>query len=204
MPRLKDHLLARALGLAYDGDEREFTDEDHDTIAIVNDRLYQHSVLRVNYTSYDMRRQQDSINTRTQADVMVLSQENATSDHPAHPYWYARVIGIFHCMVHHHGHSSEPKRMDFLWVRWLGLDTVAPGGWDRKCLHSVGFIPEDDPAAFGFLDPEQIVRGVHLIPAFARGHTSERLGPSIARQPTENDEDWDGYYVNMYVFFIIF
>ena len=99
------------------------------------------------------------------------------SDHPAHPYWYARVIGIFHCMVHHHGHSSEPKRMDFLWVRWLGLDTVAPGGWDRKRLHSVGFIPEDDPAAFGFLDPEQIVRGVHLIPAFARGHTSKLLGP---------------------------
>ena len=53
----------------------------------------------------------------------------------------------------------------------------------------------------GFLDPEQVIRGVHLIPTFARGHTSERLGPSITCQPTENDEDWEGYYINMYVFY---
>ncbi|ETW82442.1 hypothetical protein HETIRDRAFT_426127 [Heterobasidion irregulare TC 32-1] len=43
--------------------------------------------------------------------------------------------------------------------------------------HSVAFIPEDYPAMFSFLDPEQIIRGVHLIPAFAQEHTSERLGP---------------------------
>ncbi|ETW80523.1 hypothetical protein HETIRDRAFT_418527 [Heterobasidion irregulare TC 32-1] len=65
--------------------------------------------------------------------------------------------------------------------------------------HSVAFIPEDDPAAFGFLDPEQIIRSVHLIPAFAREHTSERLGSSITRQPAENDEDWEGYHINMFV-----
>ena len=76
-----------------------------------------------------------------------------------------------------------------------------PGGWDRKRLHSVVFIPEDDPTAFSFLDPKQVIRSVHLIPTFARGHTSERLGLSIAHQPTENDEDWEGYYINMYVFY---
>ncbi|ETW75354.1 hypothetical protein HETIRDRAFT_430757 [Heterobasidion irregulare TC 32-1] len=153
LPRLKDHLLAHMLGLAYNGDKY----------------------------------------------VTVLSQEDGTPDNPMHPYWYARVVGIFHCMVHHHGHSSEPKQLDFLWVRWFGLDTDAPGGWDLKWLHSVAFIPEDNPAAFGFLDPKQIIRGIHLIPAFARGHTSEQLGPSISRQPAENDEDWEGYYINMFV-----
>ncbi|ETW74958.1 hypothetical protein HETIRDRAFT_332168, partial [Heterobasidion irregulare TC 32-1] len=65
--------------------------------------------------------------------------------------------------------------------------------------HSVAFIPEDDPAAFGFLDPEQIICSVHLIPAFAHEHTSERLGSSITQQPAENDEDWEGYHINMFV-----
>ena len=142
-----------------------------------------------------MRRQQDSVNPRTHADVIVLAHEDDT----AHPFWYARVIGVFHAMVYHRGHSSAPQRMDFLWVRWFGLDTDAPGGWARKRLHSVSFIPGDDEGAFGFLDPQEVIRGVHLIPAFARGHTSERLGPSIACQEREADEDWEGYYVNMYV-----
>ncbi|ETW76921.1 hypothetical protein HETIRDRAFT_422272 [Heterobasidion irregulare TC 32-1] len=112
---------------------------------------------------------------------------------------YVHVIGIFHCMVHHHGHSSEPKQMDFLWVCWFSLDTNAPGGWDCKQLHSVAFIPEDDLAMFGFLDPKQIIRSVHVIPAFACGHISEQLRPSIAQQPAKNDEDWERYYINMFV-----
>ncbi|KAF8235256.1 hypothetical protein L208DRAFT_1257852, partial [Tricholoma matsutake] len=51
--------------------------------------------------------------------------------------------------------------------------------------------------AFGFLDPADVIRGVHMIPAFAYGTTSEFLGPSIARQQCENDEDWVYYYVSM-------
>ncbi|KAG1896093.1 uncharacterized protein F5891DRAFT_1193535 [Suillus fuscotomentosus] len=57
----------------------------------------------------------------------------------------------------------------------------------------------DEPGAFGFLNPHQIICGVHLIPAFAYGHTDELLLPSIARPLHENNEDWKFYYVNMFV-----
>jgi hypothetical protein len=60
----------------------------------------------------------------------------------------------------------------------------------------VGFIQGDAPGAFGFLDPQHVVRGVHLIPAFAHGRTEMLLPPSIARSTSDDNEDWTFYYVN--------
>jgi hypothetical protein len=197
LPRLKDHLLSRILNRPFDGDQPAFSDEDRSSITFVNNRLYKHKVLRVNYTTYDLRRCQDSMNPRTHADIMVLSHEDEEDESKRHPYWYARVIGIFHANVRHVGPnstSSEPQKMEFLWVRWFGRDLTYRAGWRAKRLHRLGF-DEQDP--FGFLDPNVVIRGVHLIPAFAHGRTSEKLPPSIARQPSENDEDWIYYYVAM-------
>ena len=73
LPRLKDHLLARARGLTYDGDEHTFSNSDRGCVNIKDDRIYHHSLLRVNYTTYDLRREQDTINPLTRADIMVLS-----------------------------------------------------------------------------------------------------------------------------------
>jgi hypothetical protein len=196
MPHLKDHLLARLSGQPYDGDEHTFTDTERAGIQFVNNRFYRHKVLRVNYTTYDMRRAQDSINPRTHADIMVLSHED-DPDGDVHPYWYARVIGIFHFIVRHVGSKSEPQRMDVLWVRWFGRDLTAPGGFQKRCLHRIGFLESDDVNAFGFLDPKEVVRAVHLIPCFADGRTSNLLGPSIARHSSDHDWDWIYYYVSM-------
>ncbi|KAI0280070.1 hypothetical protein BC826DRAFT_875634, partial [Russula brevipes] len=52
---------------------------------------------------------------------------------------------------------------------------------------------------FTFLDPDQIIRGVHLIPGFAHGKSSHALGPSLARLPSDKDEDWLYFYVNICV-----
>ncbi|KAH6911435.1 hypothetical protein BKA70DRAFT_1035591, partial [Coprinopsis sp. MPI-PUGE-AT-0042] len=52
MPDLFDHLLSR---LRPDADPNSFTDDDLDDIFIMNDTLYKHKVLRINYTTYDMR-----------------------------------------------------------------------------------------------------------------------------------------------------
>jgi hypothetical protein len=87
--------------------------------------------------------------------------------------------------------------MDFLWVCWYGCDMSAPGGFKTRRLHRIGFLPSDDINAFGFLDPEEVLRGVHLIPGFAHGRTAHLLGPSIARLQDENDEDWLYYYIGM-------
>lgn len=164
--------------------------------------MYYHKTLGINYTSYNLKRQKDVINS-SHPDVMVLSREDGED---IHPFWYARVVKIFHVFVYHRKSTSqtehiptesETQRMDVLWVRWFGLDTDARGGWSKKRLHGVSFIPWDEPGAFGFLDPSQVVRGVHIIPNFPRGRTDSRLPRSIARPEEEGDEDWDGLYVNM-------
>lgn len=160
---------------------------------------------RFNYTSYDARRIQDVVKPCSHADVMMLSHEDETSEAP-HPYWYARVVCIFYVFVRFRipGSSilTEPERFDILWVRWFGLDSVGSSGWAARRLHMLGFLPSDDSSgpAFGFIDPTQVIRGVHLIPAFSYGTTEEFLGPdkSIAYQhPELRNRDYVAYYVGM-------
>ena len=200
VPRLKDHILARLLSKEYDGDEQEYTHAERNSVQIQDNRIYSHRTLRVNYTSYDLRHHQDVINAASHPDVMVLSSEDGED---VHPFWYARVVKIFHLFVCHRGAApkmehtqTEHQRMDVLWVRWFGLDTDARGGWSKKRLHGISFIPGDEPGTFGFLDPAQVIRGVHLIPNFPRGQTDMRLPPSIVRPAGDDNNDWDSFYVN--------
>jgi hypothetical protein len=73
-------------------------------VTFVGNRIYRHKVIRINHTTYDGRRNQDSLNPRTHADFMVLAHEDDTDDNStAHPYWYGRIIGIFHTCVKHTG-----------------------------------------------------------------------------------------------------
>ncbi|KAJ7587294.1 hypothetical protein C8J56DRAFT_1083768 [Mycena floridula] len=190
IPHLKAHLLQRITGQTDD-----FTAAELSTVEIQNNRIFSHQVLRINYTTYDVRRDQDSINARTRSDIMVLSGEGGES----YPYWYARVFGIYHAMVRRRG-ETEFVQMDFLWVRWFGLDEDYDFGFAAKRLPRIGYLDaNNDPTAFGFIDPASTLRAVHLIPGFAHGQTSELLPPSIARRPDENDEDYNRYYVNMFV-----
>jgi len=178
------------------GEELEFTQAQRNALCIINNRIYRHKVLRINYTTYNLRRAQDSLNPRTHSDIMVLSHEDIEN---AHPYWYARIIEIFHIDVRYSGPeiANQPKRIDFLWVRWFARHTHTRCGWAVRRLPRVGFYPHSDPNAFGFLDPGDVIRAVHLIPAFCFSRTKELLPPSIARRKSDNNEDWDWYYVNM-------
>jgi len=159
-------------------------------------------VLRVNYTTYDVRRDQDSMNPRTSADVMVLSPETGRR---AHPFWYARVLGVFHARILHTGPSATNRsiqHMEFLWVRWFGIDPDHRYGRRVARLPKIGFVPDSDPLAFGFLDPSLVLRGCHLIPAFNDGRTFDLLTAShTAARPPDEDGDWVAFYVNMYVLF---
>ena len=51
--------------------------------------------------------------------------------------------------------------------------------------------------AFGFLDPAQMVWGVHLIPCFSEELIGDFLESSIAWLPDKGNLDWRCYYVNM-------
>jgi hypothetical protein len=88
--------------------------------------------------------------------------------------------------------------MDVLFVRWFGLDSI--GGWRAQQMHSVGFLPDTDTLgpAFGFLDPDEVIRMVHLIPDFVSGRTQDLLSrPSVAIQTPHADGEYKQYYVGM-------
>lgn len=185
------------MGHTSDDDKRTYTNNERDTVEILNNRLYKHKAMRVNYTTYDMRREQDTINPRTRPDIMLLSHEDEGDSY--HPYWYARVLGIFHVNIIHTGQNSRiphVQRVEFLFIRWFGRDLGHEGGWSARRLHRVGFLSADSPGAFEFIDPFDIIRGVHMIPGFAYGKISE-LGKSVAQRPANDDEDWLYYYVGM-------
>ncbi|KAF9032603.1 hypothetical protein BJ165DRAFT_1604790 [Panaeolus papilionaceus] len=156
LPRLRDHIFGRLLNQQYDGDDNPFSSAEHA------------QTMRINYTTYDMRREraahqreQDTINPRTNPNIMVLSPD-----------------GIYHVLVVHQDLQPQPKLMHFLWIRWYGLEPSRhyKFGWKARRLPRVGFVDDsdDDPMAsptFGFIDPANVIRAVHLIPAFHHEHT---------------------------------
>ena len=160
-------------------------------VVVQRGRIYQHHLFRVNYTTYDVRRAQDTINPRTNhRDIMLLA-----SSESAHPFLYARVLGIFHANVIYTGQGAKdylPRRVEFLWVRWFEAVDV-PAGWEHAALDSLRFVPMTQDDAYGFVDPTDVIRACHLIPVFSKG----RIHPNGVVSRSERDEaDWKNYYVN--------
>ncbi|KAJ8461909.1 hypothetical protein ONZ51_g11242 [Trametes cubensis] len=108
---LRNHILSR-FNVALPPGEEDYTITDRSRIVFVKNRIYWHRVLRVNYTTYDRRRTQESINPRTHGDVLLLATNKSEGDHP---YWYARIVKIFHVNARMLGaFDEEPKRIDVL------------------------------------------------------------------------------------------
>ncbi|KAK7684228.1 hypothetical protein QCA50_012552 [Cerrena zonata] len=202
--KLHDHILGQLTRREFDGDDHnDFTDADRNSLRIADVRIFSVSRFQVNYTTYDVRRDQDSLNPSRQCNVMVNSPETAAG---AHPFWYAQVLGVFHTSA-----SVFPSRestlrpisstpIQFLWVRWYGIEPGNRSGFRHSRLPKIGFVPQDDKFAFGFLDPSVVIRGCHLIPAFAMGKTGRLLRAGIstvARKPGQR-KDWVNYYVGMF------
>ncbi|KAG5634064.1 hypothetical protein H0H81_003567 [Sphagnurus paluster] len=158
-------------------------------------------LLRVNYTTYDIRRASDTISPRTHCHVMVCSPKIGPN---THPFWYAQVLGVFHADVLHRGpRSDDPDKrhhMQFLWVRWLGLEPGYRSGCQFARLPKVGFVPDSNPYTFGFLNPSDVIRGAHIIPAFAADKTLELLAAqhTVARA-LNSTKDWVNFYINIFV-----
>ncbi|KAG2351254.1 hypothetical protein BDR07DRAFT_1320652 [Suillus spraguei] len=95
---------------------------------------------------------------------------------PNHPYWYARILGIYHMETWLNVGGQPAKRhLEVLWVRWLALPQTYKSSIKYAHLPKVTFVKESDPNAFGFLNPSQVIRGAHLIPTFASGHGTSSL-----------------------------
>ena len=196
LPKLKDHVLGHLLDNNA-GDLEVFTQLQRNALSFINNRIYQHRVLCVNYTTYNLWWAQDLLNPSTHADIMLLSHKDIENPHP---YWYARIVGIFHANIQYHGPEVQdpaPQCIDFLWVQWFAWHKNIKSGWAARHLPCVGFYPQGESDVFSFVNPCDVIHGMHLIPAFRYGLTSELLPPSIVHQESDNNKDWDWYYVNM-------
>ncbi|KAG1779850.1 hypothetical protein EV702DRAFT_954890, partial [Suillus placidus] len=82
----------------------------------------------------------------------------------------------------------------FLFVRWY--KTIQSHTWDTHTLGWVRFLPLENPNAFGFMDPGDVLRVCHIIPAFSRRQCDQ----SNSISPLAGDKhNWHEYYVNSFV-----
>ncbi len=94
------------------------------------------------------------VNPCAHPDIMLRSPvTKAGTD----PYWYARVIGIYHANIWAENAAipggRDTRRMDFLWVRWFGIVPGHRSGSRKARLPKIGFVESTDDYAFSFLDP---------------------------------------------------
>lgn len=174
--------------------------EGLDQLYFKNDRIYKHRIIRINYTTYDIRRAEHVINPRTaHSCIMVLadrvSELDAQECQSHDNFWYGRVLGIYHANVIYTGpgmRDYKPRTFQFLWVRWFR--NVDPVEWGTQHLQRVAFPPTASEDAFGFLDPADVVRCCHILPQFMAGHV-HLDGIGLSRLANDN-QDWRMYYVN--------
>ncbi|KAJ8092892.1 hypothetical protein PM082_023525 [Marasmius tenuissimus] len=200
--KLQRHLISRILY----ADPDTILDKDLYQLAFTSDRFYRHQRFRIHYTSYDCCRKKESIGSQRRPHIMMLTGD----PNDPHPYLYARVIGIYHANVLYVGGGpvhGKTRRMDFLHVQWMQFDKGHEWGWKAKRLPRVHFLDGEDPDAFGFVDPSQVIRASHMIPSYKYDTTEELLSPkSLARvyekfhegQYMKEEEDWRHFYVNLF------
>lgn len=195
---------------------------DVDQIYFHSDWMYEHNILNINYTSYDVRRETDIVNPKTlRRDVMCLQQVDehgeSTADPtsaaaaPPHRFLHARVLRIFHTNVVYQGRGSSDlrkRRFDFLLIRWFSFKTRNAV---QDSLDRITLVPLSSADAVGFLDPANIVRASHIVPRYSLSQLhpdsqgSDRLYPDkrgsdpVVSKLAKDWEDYCEYYMNRYV-----
>ncbi|KAF7975060.1 hypothetical protein HWV62_10563 [Athelia sp. TMB] len=172
-------------------------------ISFDHNQLYQHRILRINYTTYDVRRDQDLVNGHSaHCNIMVLCQHSTESNaSDGSTYRYGRVLGTYHVNINYNGpgrpYYHEKHRMEILWIRWYEEVGELETGCTHKRLGRLRFPPIEDDDAFGFVDPADVLRGCHIIPRFRFGKVHKE---GIGYSPLINDGlDWKQYYINRFV-----
>ena len=165
-------------------------------MSIRDNRIFNHQILRLFYTTYDVRREEDVIHIDTpQCNVMVLNREYAKKTWATeHPYIYGKVNGVFHANVSFVGtlpdgsRDYSQHRLDFVWIHWYRL--LAP--MKEFELDRLSLTTLDNSSALGFVDPVQVLRAVHIVPRYSQGKVGEQLRSRVV----SNLEFWKEYYVN--------
>ena len=155
---------------------KEFTDLDRNSICFIGSKIYSVQTCHIYYTSYNLQWQCDTVNPHTHPDIMLCSPIN---EEGAEPYWYVRVLGIYHANNWVENLVDPGARnvrcMDFLWVHWFGKVPDYCLGFHRAHLPTIGFVDSTDKFAFSFVDPANVVRRCHLILAFDADRNADLL-----------------------------
>ena len=166
-----------------------FTDTERDPLIIIGNYVYQHAYMRINYTTYDLRRDYDIITARVPSRSFVMFTNPDDTDHP---FGYARVLAVLHTKILHYKSGNHiPMRVDLLWVRWMTTEPTTVSTHAPQATYT----PLED-GAFGFLDPADVVRGSHMIPEFFLGRTLRLLPLSSDFRDDKQLGDWGVYYIN--------
>ncbi|KAJ3533279.1 hypothetical protein NMY22_g7397 [Coprinellus aureogranulatus] len=199
---LKRHLHARLCQKM--GFEANNAGEHWLNVVLQHDQIYSHKILRMYYTGYDVRREEEVIHVNTpQCNIMLLndrcSKETWAQEHP---YLYGRVLGVFHANVayarSYQGNASGERhtafrRIDFVWVQWYEyLGAEDEYSLDRLSLRSL-----QSANSLCFLDPQDILRGVHLIPQYPLGESTTPR-PSFRWSDLKGQSIWTAYYINRF------
>jgi hypothetical protein len=128
--------------------------------------------------------------------LLASHEDGSASSSVAHHFLYARVLGAYHANVIYTGpgmRDYNARRFDFLWVQWFEIIDPASSGWYNSTLDTVRFPPMHHDDSFGFVDPKDVLRGCHILPAFAKGkrHTN---GVGVSRC-AKDGKDYKFYYV---------
>ena len=152
--------------------------------------------MATNYTTYDVRRAHDILWPGTSRNNIIML---AHDDTQGHTYDYAQILKIYHANVIYIGPGSQDyrsRRLDLLYVRHYKHLPGQASHWQQCKLERLHFPPIVQEDAFSFLDPELVIRGAHIIPAFAHGlkHAGE---PGLSAKELANDgAEWRQYYVS--------
>ncbi|KAG9000858.1 hypothetical protein FRB90_011721, partial [Tulasnella sp. 427] len=191
-----DHVLARLRGVPYSWDDPVASSKEYSSVELEKDRIYAHGTAQFNYTTYDIRRAQDTIKPglrftgrgnmvepRNSIRSTIMLSADETDGTPSPPDWV---------------------RLDMLWIRWFGADPDERTGLKAKRLERIGYVPNgEEPGAFGFIDPADVIRACHLCPAFDQGTRQDLLhgSKSVAFDMAADDagEDFELYYAMRFV-----
>lgn len=200
LPKLKAHIFPRIQKLLHKDDIliHNLEDEARHPVLFKHDRIYQHSLLRINYTTYDVRRSQDVVNPSTShCDVMLLASLDHDDSTIIHPFCYARVLGVYHVNAVYMGPGMldyEAHRVEFLWVRWFqSMEPPSSSLWKSCRLERVRLSPTGDNDSFGFIDPSDVLRGSHILPRVAKGRL-HKDGKGFSKCALDST-DWAEYYI---------
>ena len=143
------------MGWKFDGNmHEEFTDSNWNSIHFLGSKIYSVQTCCFYYTSDDLQRECDTVNPCMHPDIMLwspITEENAK------PYWYARVLRVYHTNVWAENSaicgSRNARCIDSLWVCWSGEEPGYCSGFHQAHLPKISFVQSMDDITFSFVDP---------------------------------------------------